>query len=79
MLQFALPDDLCGRITAVWLVQANSAPLLGNVESGVVAAATNARISATSGGLACLLGVFMLALMLPAFRRFRYAGTGGIA
>lgn len=71
MLQLSTPDHLRGRITAVWLAQANSSPRLGDVESGVVAAVTNAQVSATTGGLACVAGVVVLVWLLPAFRQFR--------
>lgn len=76
MLQLSTPDHLRGRITAVWLAQANSSPRLGDVESGVVAAITNAQVSATTGGLACVAGVVVLVWLLPAFRRFRLDRVG---
>lgn len=71
MLQLSLPDHLRGRITAVWLAQTNSTPRLGDLESGLVASLTNVQISATTGGLACMLGTIALAWLLPAFRQFR--------
>ncbi len=78
MLQLSLPDDLRGRITAVWLAQTNSSPRLGDLESGLVAAATNAQISAATGGIACIMGVLVLARLLPAFKHFRFESTRGI-
>ncbi len=75
MLQLSLPDELRGRITAVWLAQTNSSPRLGDLESGLVAAATNAQISAATGGIACILGVLLLARLLPAFKHFRFEST----
>ena len=77
MLQLSIPDDLRGRITAVWLAQANSSPRLGDVESGLVAAVTNAQVSAATGGIACVAGVLMLTWLLPAFRQFRLEHTVG--
>lgn len=76
MLQLSTPDHLRGRITAVWLAQANSSPRLGDVESGVVAAVTNAQVSAITGGLACVAGVIVLTWLLPAFRQFRLDWAG---
>jgi hypothetical protein len=76
MLQLSTPDHLRGRITAVWLAQANSSPRLGDVESGVVAAFTNAQVSATTGGLACVAGALVLAWVLPAFRQYRLGRVG---
>lgn len=77
MLQLSLPDDLRGRITAVWLAQTNISPSLGDLESGLVAAFTNAQISAATGGVACMIGVLVLARLLPAFRHFRLESTPG--
>lgn len=71
MLQLSTPDHLRGRITAVWLAQTNGSPRLGNLESGLVATLTNAQISATTGGVACMFGALALAWWLPSFRRFR--------
>ncbi|MEO7018538.1 MAG: MFS transporter [Ktedonobacteraceae bacterium] len=77
ILQLSIPDTLRGRITAVWLAQTNAAPRLGDTESGLVAALTNAQISATTGGIACVLGVVALAWLLPAFRECRLEQTEG--
>jgi MFS transporter, ENTS family, enterobactin (siderophore) exporter len=76
MLQLSVPDSLRGRITAVWLAQTNSAPRLGDLESGLVASLTNAQISAATGGAACMLGALVLAWALPAFRRVRLESVG---
>jgi MFS transporter, ENTS family, enterobactin (siderophore) exporter len=75
IMQLSIPDSLRGRITAIWLAQTNAAPRLGDTESGLVAALTNAQISATTGGLACVLGVAALAWLLPAFRQCQLERT----
>lgn len=75
MLQLSLPDDLRGRITAVWLAQTNSSPPLGDLESGLVAPVTNAQISAATGGIVCMMGVLLLAWLLPAFKNYRFEST----
>ena len=71
ILQLSTPDNLRGRITAVWLAQTNASPRLGDTEAGLMAALTNAQISATTGGLACIVGVVTLGWLLPAFRHFQ--------
>src|SRR6185503_13913532 len=53
-IQLATPDELRGRVTAVNFVFVNASNQLGAVESGIVAAATNAVFAVVSGGLACL-------------------------
>ena len=76
MLQLSVPDHLRGRITAVWLAQTNSAPPLGDLESGLIASLTTASISATTGGAACVLGALVLAWALPMFRQVRLENVG---
>lgn len=46
-------------------------PTLGNVESGLVAAATTVRTSVVSGGIACVVVGGVLAITLPALRHYR--------
>jgi hypothetical protein len=45
-------------------------PRVGDVEAGTVASLTTPRISVVSGGLACAVGVVVLAWLLPEFRRY---------
>jgi len=52
------------------LISYSSGPLLGDVESGAVAAAFTPRVSVLSGRIICVLGVGALALALPQFRRY---------
>jgi hypothetical protein len=49
----------------------STGPLLGNLESGVVAALFSVQASVVSGGIACVVGVAAAALALPGFRRYR--------
>ncbi len=78
LLQLSVPNSLRGRITAVWLAQADSAPHLGDLESGVVASLTNASISVATGGAACMLGALVLAWALPLFRQVRLERIDGL-
>ena len=54
--QTVTPDAMRGRMSCVFSLVVTSGPRLGDIESGVVAAATSARFSVTSGGLACVAG-----------------------
>jgi MFS transporter, ENTS family, enterobactin (siderophore) exporter len=69
MLQLSIPDRLRGRLSALWLAQANAAPALGNLEAGGVASISTPVISVISGGLACVLGAALLARVSPALRQ----------
>ncbi|MEO8290608.1 MAG: MFS transporter [Gaiellaceae bacterium] len=65
-----IPDRLRGRLAGIEQVSYSSGPLLGNLESGVVASLSSVRASVVSGGVLCVVGVALLALALPAFRRY---------
>jgi MFS family permease len=45
-------------------------PRLGDVEAGLIAQLTSPVFSVVSGGLACVVGVGILALAVPQFRRY---------
>ncbi len=65
-----IPDNLRGRLAGVEMVSYTAGPLLGQVESGLVAALTSVRFSAVSGGVLCIVGVAITAAMLPVFRHY---------
>jgi MFS family permease len=70
ILLTATPDALRGRLSGIELAQVASAPSLGNVEAGALAALTNVRFSVVSGGVACVVGTIAIALALPALVRY---------
>ena len=65
-----IPDQLRGRLAGIEMISYTSGPLLGNVESGVVASFAGIRASAVSGGILCVASVAGLAAALPGFRRY---------
>jgi MFS family permease len=65
-----IPDHLRGRLAGIEQVSYSAGPLLGNLESGVVAAFAGVRASIVCGGVFCVAGVALAALALPAFRRY---------
>jgi MFS family permease len=67
----ATPDAMRGRVSGIEFAQVAAAPSLGNLEAGVVASLAGVRASIVSGGIGCVLGVAVLALALPRFRRYR--------
>jgi MFS family permease len=66
-----VPDALLGRLSAVNFVVVAGGPRLGDLEAGGVATLTTPVFSAVSGGLACLVGVVLLGLAVPALARYR--------
>jgi ENTS family enterobactin (siderophore) exporter len=71
LLQQSVPEALRGRLTALWLAQANGAPALGNLEAGGVATLVTPAFSIISGGLACVAGALVIGGLMPVLRRAR--------
>ena len=70
-VQLVTPETHRGRVTSVEHVIGIAGPELGNFRAGVVAGATSAAFAATSGGLACVVGIFLVALTNRPLREFR--------
>lgn len=70
-VQLATPDTHRGRVTSVEHVIGVAGPEVGNFRAGVVAGATSAAFAATSGGLACLAGIVLVATLNRPLREFR--------
>jgi MFS family permease len=73
VIQLAVPDHLRGRTNAAEFVVGAGAPQLGNFRGGVLGSLTTAGTSAAIGGLSSLVGAGIIALFLPALRRYRPA------
>jgi len=65
-----IPDHLRGRLAGIELLSYTSGPTLGNFEAGAVAAAFGVTASILSGGVLCVVGAGVCALLLPRFRRY---------
>jgi MFS family permease len=72
-----IPDHLRGRMASIEMISYMTGPYLGNAEAGLVAAAFGLRASVVSGGVLCVLGAGLLALLLPRF--ITYDGRAGVA
>jgi MFS family permease len=62
-----IPDSFRGRLAGIEMISYMSGPLLGNVEAGLIAAAFSVKVSVISGGVLCVIGVLLCALLLPRF------------
>ena len=69
-----IPDAFRGRLAGIEMVSYMSGPLLGNVEAGMIAAAFNVKVSVISGGVLCVVGVLLCALLLPRFVAYNARG-----
>ncbi len=70
-VQLATPDSHRGRVTSVDHVIGVAGPEVGNFRAGLVAGTTSAAFAATSGGLACLAGIALVAALNRPLREFR--------
>jgi MFS family permease len=64
------PDEMRGRLEGIGLAVWGTGPSLGNAEAGFLASLTTVRTSIVSGGVACIVGAGVLALLLPRYRRY---------
>jgi MFS family permease len=70
-IQLSTPDELRGRVSSVNFIFIGASNQLGAVESGFVAALTNAPFSVVSGGIGCLIVLALVSATLPELRRYR--------
>lgn len=70
ILQLASPPELVGRMEGVGMAVWTGGPRLGELESGVVAAATSVEFAIVSGGLACVVLMVAMARVLPSFANY---------
>lgn len=73
ILQLTIPDSMRGRMSAFNAMVVTIGPRLGDLEAGTVAALVNPIFSVVSGGIACLVGIGLLAYLLPDLRNYRAA------
>jgi MFS family permease len=72
-----IPDHLRGRLAGIEMVSYTTGPMLGNAEAGIVASLFSIRTSVISGGILCVLGSGLLAVLLPSL--LHYDGRAGLA
>jgi ENTS family enterobactin (siderophore) exporter len=68
--QTVTPDHMRGRMSSLYLLVVAGGPRVGDVEAGAVAGLAGPRFSVVSGGLACLVGVGVVALLFPALVKY---------
>jgi MFS family permease len=70
ILQLEAPEALRGRLSSIHTAVVTGGPRLGDFEAGAVAAVSTPQISVVSGGLGCLVGVGLVAWLMPKFARY---------
>jgi MFS family permease len=71
VIQLITPDEFRGRISAVNAMFAFSGPLLGQLESGLVAGFFTPQVSVVSGGIACIIATLAIVAFIPRLLRVR--------
>lgn len=75
ILQLSVPDSLRGRVSQIHILVVTGGPRLGDLEAGMVASAFSPVVSVVSGGLLCVAGAALLAVLVPSFRRYHAGET----
>jgi hypothetical protein len=70
ILQTAAPQEMQGRLSGVELFVVASGPSIGDLEAGALASLTSLRFSIVFGGVGCVIGVAVMALLLRQFARY---------
>lgn len=70
ILQLATPDDLRGRVSAVYLAFDQGGPQLGQVRAGAVAQLSSAGVAAGAGGAIVVVATALVAALVPKVRRY---------
>ncbi len=65
VIQMLTPDALRGRVSSVNAMFAFGGPLLGQLESGLIANYTSPQIAVISGGIACILATLVIVALVP--------------
>ena len=65
VIQIITPDEFRGRVSSVNAMFAFGGPLLGQLESGLVASFTSPQIAVISGGIACILATLSIIALVP--------------
>ena len=65
-----IPDHLRGRLAGIEQVSYASGPTLGNLRAGTLGSLIGLKAATVSGGILCVVGVLVTAILLPKFRRY---------
>jgi MFS family permease len=76
IVQLTTPDGYRGRVSAVEYIVGVGSPQLGNFRAGMVGSLTSPAASAVTGGLGAVLGVALVARLVPALIRYRSESHG---
>jgi MFS family permease len=76
IIQTEAPDQLRGRLSSFQTAVVGAGPRLGNFEAGGMAALAGTQFSVVSGGIGCVVGIAIIARLLPKFLRYELPRAG---
>ena len=79
IVQLATPDELRGRISSLHVLVVTSGPRVGDIEAAAAASIIGPQLSVISGGVLCILGVFVVARLFPELSRQVGRPSGAVA
>lgn len=65
LVQLETPDALRGRVTSIHTLVVTGGPRLGDIEASLVASLVSPQFAVVSGGVACVIGVWVVARRFP--------------
>lgn len=68
--QLQTPDEMRGRMTSVNMIFFQGGPQLGEIEAGAVAQLFGAPFAVVSGGIGCIIGLFLVIRKWPQLMRY---------
>ncbi len=71
IIQLTTPDEFRGRVNSVNAMFVIGGPMLGQLESGLVAGLVSPEFSVVSGGLACILSTLAVVALVPSLIRVK--------
>src|SRR6266516_252228 len=71
IIQLTTPDEFRGRINSVNAMFVIGGPMLGQLESGLVAGIFSPEFSVVSGGLACIFATLTIVVLVPSLIRVK--------
>lgn len=69
LVQRIVPDELRGRVMAIWVMMLSGLAPFGSLLVGEVAQHFNARRTLAAGGVACIMGAMGFGFALPILQR----------
>jgi len=69
LVQRIVPDEMRGRVTAIWTMMLSGLAPFGSILVGVLAQHFTARRTFAAGGMACVMGAMAFGFLLPTLQR----------